>query len=104
MARQIFAAEINHDDAPIHIREKLVSSEATVKEHLLQLSPLVEEVCILSTSNRFAMYVVHDDISPITNFFNQYPVLKGYVQFYYNTEESVTHLFATASGLLSEVK
>ena len=104
MARQIFAAEISHDDAPIHIREKLISSEATIKEHLLQLSPLVEEVCILSTSNRFAMYVVHDDISPVTNFFNQYPVLKGYVQYYYNTEESVTHLFATASGLLSEVK
>jgi glutamyl-tRNA reductase len=104
MARQIFAAEISHDDAPLHIREKLASSEATIKEHLTRLSPLVEEVCILSTSNRFAMYVVHDDISPVTNFFNQYPILKGYTQYYYNTEESITHLFATASGLLSEVK
>lgn len=104
MARQIFAAEISHDDAPLHIREKLACSEGNIKEHLLQLSPNVEEVCILSTCNRFAMYVVHDDISPVTNFFNQYPVLKGYVQYYYNTEESITHLFATASGLLSEVK
>src|SRR5687767_12112407 len=102
MARQIFAAEISHDDAPIHIREKLACSEATIKEHLMQLSPLVEEIVILSTCNRFAMYVVHDEISPVTNFFAQYPILKGYVQYYYNTEESVTHLFATASGLLSE--
>jgi glutamyl-tRNA reductase len=104
MARQIFAAEISHDDAPLHIREKLASSEATIKEHLATLSPLVEEICILSSANRFAMYVVHDDISPVTNFFNQYPILKGYTQYYYNTEESITHLFATASGLLSEVK
>jgi glutamyl-tRNA reductase len=104
MARQIFAAEISHDDAPLHIREKLASSESTIKEHLMSLSPLVEEVCILSSSNRFAMYVVHDDIAPVTNFFNQYPILKGYTQYYYNTEESITHLFATASGLLSEVK
>ena len=104
MARQIFAAEISHEDAPLHIREKLACSEAIVKEHLLRLNSSVEEVCILSTCNRFALYAVHDDITPITDFFSQYPALKGYVQFYYNTEESVTHLFATASGLLSDIK
>ena len=104
MARQIFAAEISHEDAPLHVREKFASNETTVKAHLVQLSSQVEEVCILSNGNRFALYAVHDDITPITNFFSRYPILKGYVQFYYNTEESVTHLFATASGLLSEIK
>src|SRR5688500_11782448 len=92
MARQIFAAEISHEDAPLQVREQLACNEATVKAHLMRLSATVEEVCILSTCNRFAVYIVHDEITPLNNFFSQYPALKGYVQFYYNTEESVTHL------------
>jgi glutamyl-tRNA reductase len=31
-------------------------------------------------------------------------MLQGYVQYYYNSEESITHLFAVASGLLSPIK
>lgn len=104
MARQIFAAEISHEDTPLFIREKLAASEATVKEHLNYLSAHLEEVFILSTCNRFTIYAISNDISPITNFFDQYPSLKGYVQFYYNAEESITHLFAVASGLLSPIK
>ena len=104
MARQIFAAEISHEDTPLAIREKLAANEATVKTHLCQLSLVTDEVFILSTCNRFTIYAVNDSIDPLTHFFDQYPGLKGYVQFYYNTEESVTHLFAVASGLLSPIK
>lgn len=104
MARQIFAAEISHEDAPLHVREQLAGSEAAVKNHLFRLSSLVDEVFVLSTCNRFTIYAVNEKIDPITNFFAAYPNIKGYVQFYYNTEESVTHLFAVASGLLSPIK
>jgi glutamyl-tRNA reductase len=104
MARQVFAAEISHEDTPLFIREQLASDEETVKRHLADLSVLVDEVFILSTCNRFTVYAINEDMAPITSFFAQYPGLKGYVQFYYNTEESVTHLFAVASGLLSPIK
>jgi glutamyl-tRNA reductase len=104
MARQIFAAEISHEDTPLHIREKLAGSEQTILDHLTNLSLQVDEVFVLSTCNRFTIYAVNSAIDPLTAFFNQYPILKGYTQFYYNTEESVTHLFAVASGLLSPIK
>jgi glutamyl-tRNA reductase len=48
--------------------------------------------------------VVHEDLSPLTEFFHTEHNLRGYVQYYYNSGESVTHLMATASGLLSPVK
>jgi glutamyl-tRNA reductase len=104
MARQIFAAEISHEDTPLHIREKLAGSESAIINHLSNLNLQVDEVFILSTCNRFTIYAVNERIEPLMDFFNQFPVLKGYTQFYYNTEESVTHLFAVASGLLSPIK
>lgn len=104
MARQIFAAEISHEDTPLSIRELLAAKEATVKNHLNDLSTSVDEVFVLSTCNRFTIYAINEDITPLTEFFAQFQALKGYVQFYYNTEESVTHLFAVASGLLSPIK
>lgn len=104
MARQIFAAEISHQDTPLSVREQLAGDEATVKNHLVQLGNVVDEVFVLSTCNRFTIYAICESIDPISGFFSKYPNLKGYVQFYYNTEESVTHLFAVASGLLSPIK
>ncbi len=104
MGRQIFAAEVSHEDTPLSVREHLAGNEATIKDHLFQLGNSVDEVFIVSTCNRFTIYAVHTSIDPITDFFSKYPNLKGYVQFYYNTEESVTHLFAVASGLLSPIK
>jgi glutamyl-tRNA reductase len=104
MARQIFAAEVSHEDIPSPIREKLAANETIIKEHLLKLSKTADEVFIISTGNRFAVYAIGDTITPLTDFFAQYPILKGYIQFYYNTEESVTHLFAIGSGLLSPIK
>jgi glutamyl-tRNA reductase len=104
MARQIFAAEISHEDTPLSVREQLAADEATVKNHLFQLGSVVDEVFVLSTCNRFTIYAISETIDPVVNFFSIYPNLKGYIQFYYNTEESVTHLFAVASGLLSPIK
>lgn len=104
MVRQIFAAEINFEDAPLHVREKFNETEKNVKRILTALRPLVAEVYILATRQRFTVYIVHDNLAPLTQFFHVDHNLKGYVQFYYNSSESVTHLMATASGLLSLIK
>jgi glutamyl-tRNA reductase len=104
MARQIFAAEISHEDTPLAVREALAANEIIVKKHLIHLSEEVDEVFVLSSCNRFTIYAINEEITPLVNFFAKYPAVKGYVQFYYNTEESVTHLFAVASGLLSPIK
>ena len=104
MTRQIFAAEINFEDTPLHIREKFSSTEKNIKRLLLSFRKKVQEVFILANHQRFTIYIVHESLAPLTEFFHEENPLKGYVQYYYNSGESVTHLMATASGLLSPVK
>lgn len=104
MIRQIFAAEINFEDTPPHVRERFSDTEKNIKQLLGVFRDRVAEVFILATRYRFTIYIVHDELTPLTAFFHTENKLKGYVQYYYNSEESVTHLMATASGLLSPVK
>src|SRR5687768_5489334 len=104
MTRQIFAAEINFEDTPHTVREKFNDSETNIKRLLGAFRSRVDEVFILATRQRFTVYVVHESLEPLTLFFHKENSLKGYVQFYYNTGESITHMMATASGLLSRVK
>jgi glutamyl-tRNA reductase len=104
MTREIFAAEINFEDAPLHIREKFSGAERNIRRICAALAPFTEEVYALATAQRFTVFVVHENISPLTRYFHVEHDLTGYVQYYYNTEESVAHLFATASGLLSPIK
>ena len=104
MIRQIFAAEINFEDTPLQVREKFNDSEKNVKRLLIAFRARVEEVYILANRNRFTVYIVHDSLTPLTDFFHNEHNLKGYVQYYYNSGESVTHLMASASGLLSPIK
>ncbi len=104
MAHQIFAAEISHQDAPLHVRERLLATEAAVKEQLGRLAASVQESFVLSTCNRFTVYVVNDRMDPLQEFFQSFPGLMDYTQFYPTCQESVTHLFAVASGLLARIK
>jgi len=104
MARQIFAAEISFQDTPPVIREKFAHSEKNIKRLLLTFRRRVDEVFIFSNRQRFTVYVVHESLKPLMDFFHEEHNLKGYVQYYYNSGESVTHLMATVSGLLSPVK
>jgi glutamyl-tRNA reductase len=104
MTRQIFAAEINFEDTPLQIRERFNSSEKNVQRLLVSFKRRVPEVFIMANRQRFTVYIVNDTLNPLTEFFHEENYLKGYVQFYYNSGESVTHLMATASGLLSPVK
>lgn len=104
MTRQIFAAEINFEDTPLHVRERFSSTEKNIKRLLVAFKRKVDEVFILANQQRFTVYVVHENLAPLMDFFHEENPLKGYVQYYYNSGESVTHLMATASGLLSAVK
>lgn len=104
MTQQIFAAEINFEDVPLQIREKFKETEKNVKRLLQAFRQKVGEVYILATRQRFSIYIVHHEIRPLTEFFHTAHKLKGYVQYYYDSGESLTHLMATASGLLSAVK
>lgn len=104
MTRQIFAAEINFQDTPVIVREKFNDSEKNVKRLLLAFRRRVEEVYIFANRQRFTVYIVHHDMAPLTEFFHEEHHLKGYIQYYYNAGECVTHLMATAGGLLSPVK
>ncbi len=104
MIRQIFAAEINFENTTLAIRKEFTGSETNIKRILKAIRPRVDEVYALGNDHRFTVYAVHDSISPLKNFFIRDHNLKDFVQFYYTTEESVTHLFAAASGLLSQIK
>ncbi len=104
MTREIFAAEINFEDAPLHVRETFSGTDKNIKRIITALAPLAEEVYVLATAQRFSVFVVHETILPLMRYFHLVHDLKGYVQYYYNSEETVTHLFALASGLLSPIK
>jgi glutamyl-tRNA reductase len=104
MAKQIFAAEVSHESAPVRIREKLAGNDESVKRVIAKLRSNMDEVFVLSTCNRFVVYAVGENINPIVNYFLEDAETFRYVQFYKNTQASVNHLFATASGLCSQVK
>lgn len=102
MAKQIFAAEISHADAPLHVREKLAGNEDAVRGYIAHFRSTMDEVFLVSAYNRFVVYAYGDSIDPLLNFFLQDPVLNRYVHFCKSTEVSINHLFATASGLCSQ--
>jgi glutamyl-tRNA reductase len=104
MTRQIFAAEITHDNSPFHVREKLAGDDKAVKACIHKLRQNMDEVFVLSTPNRFVIYAVGEKINPLLNYFLEDAEVFRYVQFYKNTLASVNHLFAMASGLCSQVK
>jgi glutamyl-tRNA reductase len=104
MTRQIFAAEISHDNSPFHVRGKLADNDRAVKACIQKLRQRMDEVFVLSTPNRFVIYAVGEKINPLLNYFLEDAEVFRYVQFYKNTLASVNHLFAMASGLCSHVK
>lgn len=104
MPRQIVAAELSHENAPAHIRRKLAFNEIAVRAHLIDLSTRMDEVFILSSSSRFAVYGVHEDVSQLVKFFSRDKDIAPYVNYFTNTEESIHHFYATAGGLCGNLK
>ena len=101
MTLSLLAAEISHENTPLHIREKLATNEVQIKEHLSNLSQSIQEVFILSTCNRFAIYILGQDIKGLKKYFKRNPEeIASHIIYYTNSVDTVQHLFDTASGLL----
>ena len=59
----LFVLGINHQTAPVSLRERVAFSAATVPAALdaLRTLPQVQEVALLSTCNRTELYAVSND-------------------------------------------
>jgi glutamyl-tRNA reductase len=103
MTKHIFAAEICFDGAP-NVREVLFDESGLLRFTFRRVRQPLEEVFVISTSNRFVVYAVGESIDPLLNFFLQEPSIFNCVHFYKNTEASIGHLLATACGLCCPVQ
>lgn len=105
---QLTAVGLNHQTAPLSIREKLAFAAATLPEavHDLAQSSAAEEAVILSTCNRTELYCV-GNTENIINWLAQYhnmPVeeIRPYL-YTFDNSETVRHAFRVACGLDSMV-
>jgi glutamyl-tRNA reductase len=105
---------LNHNSAPVEIREKLSISSAKLGEHLSMLKervPEAREEVIISTCNRVEIYALLTDIkqgvASLKKFMADYheidlATLEKYT-YVYALEEAVEHLFKVSSSLDSMV-
>jgi glutamyl-tRNA reductase len=103
---------LNHNTAPIDIREKLYISEENIPDVLSSIKTAgIQEAVIVSTCNRTEIYFCTDnrDISlKIINdmLFNYFNIKQDWIDDYtycFNDEDAYKHLFIVASGLDSMV-
>ena len=106
----LFVLGINHQTAPVSLRERVAFSADTVPAALAALSalPQVHEVALLSTCNRTELYAVTDDDgSAIANWLALHGHdgtgdLHAYL-YRHREADAVRHLFRVATGLDSLV-
>ncbi len=110
---KILCIGLNHETAPVAVREKL-SLPADSLPHALKkvrTLPAVEEALIVSTCNRVEFYLVTTDITQaeeaLTSFLDARVAadeveVKKYL-YYYLHKEAVAHLFRVAAGMDSMV-
>lgn len=109
----LFALGINHQTAPVALRERVAFGGDTLGAALTQLRglPGVREVALLSTCNRTEVYAVADDDTALAHWLSTHPgddaaVAGGSLQAYlyrHRDAEAVRHLFRVATGLDSLV-
>ncbi len=102
---------INHQTAPVDIREKVAFSTDQVDAALRELKalPIVNESVIVSTCNRTEIYcdLEGDSVHTLSHWLSRYhgmseDELLPYI-YQHNDEEAARHLFRVASGLDSMV-
>ncbi|MCP4486289.1 MAG: glutamyl-tRNA reductase [Gammaproteobacteria bacterium] len=102
---------INHQTAPVDVREKVAFSSAQVDEALRQLKglPAVNESVIVSTCNRTEIYceIEVDNKHTLAHWLSHYhgmseDTLLPYI-YQHSDQEAARHLFRVASGLDSMV-
>ncbi len=108
---QVFAFGLNHNTAPVEIREQVNFSSEGLKQALNQIieRELAQEVIILSTCNRTELYcgVDNDSCDELMKFlaaFHQlsYQELKPHL-YVYQQADAIRHLLRVACGLDSMV-
>ena len=110
---QLFLLGINHDTAPVDLRERLNFSEGDLSETLVALStrPACGEAVVLSTCNRVELYVRCDDLdearTELTRFLSDFhgvdPASLAPHLYSLASSEAAQHLFRVAAGLDSLV-
>ena len=105
----LFALGINHQTAPVALRERVAFGDGAVPAALAELHALpgVREVALLSTCNRTELYAMADgDGRMLSDWLATHPQggddLHAYL-YRHSGDDAVRHLFRVASGLDSLV-
>ena len=105
----LFVLGINHQTAPVSLRERVAFSGAAVPAALdaLRALPPVHEVALLSTCNRTELYAIADDNGDaLADWLASHPDDAGDLHAYlyrHENADAVRHLFRVATGLDSLV-
>lgn len=105
----LFVLGINHQTAPVSLRERVAFSSDSVPAALgaLRALPQVREVALLSTCNRTELYAVADDDGQaLADWLATHPEEIGDLHAYlyrHRDGDAVRHLFRVATGLDSLV-
>jgi glutamyl-tRNA reductase len=108
VAASLFALGLNHQTAPLAVRERVVFHVERLHDALKELKRgLAQEAAILSTCNRTELYVSGDRPGELAGWLAHYHRLAaGELEQYLYTlpnEQAVRHAFRVASGLDSMV-
>ncbi len=104
----LFALGLNHNTAPLAVRERVVFHVERMREALAEIKrSLASEAAILSTCNRTELYLAADQPAAVAEWLAQYHRFEpAELQRYLYTlprEQAVRHAFRVASGLDSMV-
>ena len=104
----LYTLGLNHQTAPLAIRERVVFHVERLREALAEIRrSLAQEAAILSTCNRTELYVSGEEPAALAQWLARYHRMEpGELQRYLYTlprEQAVRHAFRVASGLDSMV-
>jgi glutamyl-tRNA reductase len=105
----IIVCGMNHNTAPIALREKVAFPQEKLSYYLneLQVQENIKEAVILSTCNRTDIYCVEKDVNKLINWFcNQHPLSCAEIQshlYIYRGKQAIEHIMQVACGLDSMV-
>src|SRR2546425_3090444 len=108
LAVSLYALGLNHQTAPLAVRERVVFHVERLREALAEMKRgLAQEAAILSTCNRTELYVSGEQPQAVAAWLAQYHRLgPGELASYlytFHKEQAVRHAFRVASGLDSMV-
>lgn len=108
---QLAVLGLNHNTAPVEVRERFALSPDQVRKALGEINALadLDEAVLLSTCNRTELYAVFDDDADgLPALETVYRTIAGEMPgkehfYYYKGEQVVCHLFRVAAGMNSLV-